>query len=66
VALGIDELSMTPAAIPLIKRIIRTLSMREAVQVVHQLGSCTTAREVEGLLRREMAGRLPELFGAAA
>jgi phosphotransferase system enzyme I (PtsI) len=66
VALGIDELSMTPAAIPLIKRIIRTLSMREAVQVVHQLGSCTTAREVEGLLRREMAGRLPELFGASA
>ncbi|HEU5393759.1 MAG TPA: putative PEP-binding protein, partial [Candidatus Methylomirabilis sp.] len=66
VGLGIDELSMTPAAVPLIKRIIRTLSRGEALQVVHQLGSCSTAREVEGLLRREMARRLPELFSAAA
>ena len=66
VALGIDELSMNPAAIPLVKRIIRTLSTGEALQVFHQLGSCSTAREVEGLLRREMARRFPEFFSAAA
>lgn len=66
VALGIDELSMNPVAIPLIKRVIRTLSTGEALQMVHQLSACSTAREAEGLLRREMARRLPELFSAAA
>ncbi|MGH7377430.1 MAG: putative PEP-binding protein, partial [Candidatus Methylomirabilales bacterium] len=66
VALGIDELSMNPVAIPLIKRVIRTLSTGEALQVVHQLSACSTAREAEELLRREMARRLPELFTAAA
>jgi phosphotransferase system enzyme I (PtsI) len=66
VALGIDELSMNPGAIPLVKRIIRTLSTGEALQVIHQLSACSTAREVEELLRREMARRLPELFSAAA
>jgi len=66
VALGIDELSMNPGAIPLVKRIIRSLSTGEALQVIHQLSACSTAREAEGLLRREMARRLPELFTAAA
>lgn len=66
VALGVDELSMNPAAIPLVKRVVRTLSTAEAFRVVHELAACSTAREADGLLRREMGRRLPELFSAAA
>ncbi|MBI2081853.1 MAG: phosphoenolpyruvate--protein phosphotransferase, partial [candidate division NC10 bacterium] len=66
VALGIDELSMNPVAIPLVKRVVRTLSTGEALRVVHDLAACSTAREADGLLRREMGRRLPELFSAAA
>jgi phosphotransferase system enzyme I (PtsI) len=62
VGLGFDELSMTPAAIPLMKRIIRSVTYGQAAEVAHRVFGCATAQEVEGLLRQEMRARFPEYF----
>jgi len=66
VGLGFDELSMTPAAIPLMKRIIRSVTYGQAAEVAHRVFGCATASEVEGLLRQEMRARFPEYFAGDA
>ena len=66
VGLGFDELSMTPGAIPLMKRIIRSVTYGQAAEVAHRVFGCATAREVEGLLRQEMCSRFPEYFAGDA
>lgn len=60
--LGLDELSMTPGAIPLVKRIIRSVTYGQAAEVAQQLFGCATAQEVERLLLQEMRARFPEYF----
>ena len=60
VGLGFDELSMTPASIPLVKRMIRSITYGQAAGLAHQLFGCVTAQEVERLLRDEMRSRFPE------
>lgn len=62
VGLGFDELSMTPGAIPLMKRIIRSVTFGQAAEVAHRVFGCATAQEVEGLLRQQMRVRFPEYF----
>jgi len=66
VGLGFDELSMTPGAIPLLKRIIRSVTYGQAAEVAHRVFGCATASEVEGLLRQEMRARFPEYFAGDA
>jgi len=66
VGLGFDELSMTPGAIPLMKRIIRSVTYGQAAEVAHRVFGCATASEVEGLLRQEMRARFPEYFAGDA
>ncbi len=65
VGLGFDELSMTPASIPLVKRMIRSITYRQAADLAHQLFGCVTAQEVEQLLRHEMRSRFPEYISGA-
>jgi phosphotransferase system enzyme I (PtsI) len=65
VGLGFDELSMTPASIPLVKRIIRSITYGQAAVLGHQLFGCATAQEVEQLLRHEMRSRFPEYISGA-
>jgi phosphotransferase system enzyme I (PtsI) len=60
VGLGFDELSMTPASIPLIKRMIRSVTYGQAASLAYRLFGCATAQEVEKLLRQEMRSRFPE------
>jgi phosphotransferase system enzyme I (PtsI) len=60
VGLGFDELSMTPASIPLVKRMIRSITYGQAASLAHRLFGCVTAQEVETLLRQEMRSRFPE------
>jgi phosphotransferase system enzyme I (PtsI) len=60
VGLGFDELSMTPASIPPMKRIIRSLTYRQAAEVALRVFGCPTAKEVEQSLRQEMRARFPE------
>ena len=66
VGLGLDELSMTPGAIPLMKRIIRGVTYGQAAEVAQRVFGCATAQEVEGLLRQEMRARFPEYFAGDA
>lgn len=62
VGLGFDELSMTPGAIPQMKRIIRSVTYGQAADVAQRLFGCATAQEVERLLLQEMRARFPEYF----
>jgi len=62
VGLGFDELSMTPASIPLMKRIIRSVTYGQAAEVALRVFGCPTAKEVEQSLRQEMRARFPEYF----
>jgi phosphotransferase system enzyme I (PtsI) len=62
IGLGFDELSMTPVSIPLLKRLIRSVTFGQAADLAQQVFGCATAQEVERLLRREMRSRFPEYF----
>jgi phosphotransferase system enzyme I (PtsI) len=49
--LGLDELSMHPQAIPLVKRMIRSISLTECRKMVEHVMGLRTAREVFEVLR---------------
>ena len=56
-ALGLDELSMTAGQIPVVKGILRRSSRADAVQVLEQAMSYSTAEEIERYVRAEMDRR---------
>ncbi len=62
IGLGFDELSMAPTSVPLLKRIIRSVTYGQATDLGQRLSGCATAQEVEQILRREMRLRFPEYF----
>jgi phosphotransferase system enzyme I (PtsI) len=49
--LGLNELSMNPQAIPLVKRMIRSISLAESRKLVKRIVNLRTAREVFETLR---------------
>jgi len=49
--LGLDELSMNPQSIPLVKRMIRSISLAESRRLVKKILNLRTAREVFEVLR---------------
>ena len=53
--LGLCDLSMTPSAIPLIKRIIRGINAQTAQHIAAQALTFTTPAEVTQYLHQEMA-----------
>jgi phosphotransferase system enzyme I (PtsI) len=65
VGLGFDELSMTSASIPLVKRIVRSITYGQAAELAHRLFGCATAQDVERTLRHEMRSRFPEYISGA-
>jgi phosphotransferase system enzyme I (PtsI) len=62
VGLGVDELSMNAASIPLVKRIVRESDRAEARAIASELLSLRTAAEVADALRKEMRRRFPDAF----
>jgi phosphotransferase system enzyme I (PtsI) len=60
--LGVKELSMNPMAIPVVKRVIRMTSLKEAREVARQALSKSTEEEVNDYVTREMNERFPEIF----
>jgi phosphotransferase system enzyme I (PtsI) len=58
--LGIRQLSATPRKIPEIKRVIRSLQMREAEQIAESVLTMETARQVGNYLRDQLRRILPE------
>jgi len=60
--MGIDELSMSPIAIPEVKKVIRSLSMEEARKITEKTLSYTTAQEIESYVYGEAMERFPDVL----
>ncbi len=59
IGLGITELSMSPAAIPAVKQVIRSLSAGQARALVEEALRLGTAAEIEEMMRRRVLALLP-------
>lgn len=59
--LGITELSMNSRSIPAIKRVIRAISMEEALKDFHTVGMLATTREIKDFISGRMKDILPDL-----
>ena len=64
--LGVTELSMTPSAIPRVRATVTEIDTRDARLIAEQCLLCTTADEVENLVRERFAQLWCALFPAAA
>ena len=62
VGLGLHELSMNPACIPRVKRVLRQISKQDGESLVNQLLLLSTSKEVSTAIEKEMRSRLPEIF----
>jgi phosphoenolpyruvate-protein phosphotransferase (PTS system enzyme I) len=60
--LGLDEFSMNPVSIPLVKKMLRMLRFEEARSLVEELFQFQTASVIERHVRRWMKERLPKAF----
>ncbi|NOY13096.1 MAG: phosphoenolpyruvate--protein phosphotransferase [Deltaproteobacteria bacterium] len=60
--LGFHELSMNPASIPRVKRILRKVSRRDGERLLTTLLRLKTAKEVSACLDKEMRKCLPGIF----
>lgn len=60
--MGIHELSMSPVAIPPIRRLIRRIHMYDAEHLVAEALRCGNADEVEALCRALIAKACPEML----
>jgi phosphoenolpyruvate-protein kinase (PTS system EI component) len=49
-AMGIDSLSMTPSSIPVIKKVIRKVSRRQAEEDLYRVLNMADKDEIEGFL----------------
>jgi phosphotransferase system enzyme I (PtsI) len=58
VGLGLDEFSMHPPALPLVRSLIRALSYREAHRIAQRALTFASAREVEEYLLEQLSGLL--------
>jgi len=63
--LGLNELSMNPASIPRVKRVLRQVSRKDGVALVEKLLALKTVKEVSSCLDQEMRTRLPDIFDHA-
>ncbi|MFO7637886.1 MAG: phosphoenolpyruvate--protein phosphotransferase [bacterium] len=61
IGLGIDELSVAPAAIPEVKNIIRSVDTESAREIMAAAMALATPLEIRRLLRHEMYRRFPKL-----
>ncbi|MBW1924447.1 MAG: phosphoenolpyruvate--protein phosphotransferase [Deltaproteobacteria bacterium] len=59
--LGLETLSMNARSIPLIKTIIRSLSMEDARKDAEEVGRLTTADEVRGYMVDRVRGLFPDM-----
>jgi len=61
VGLGVDELSMTPCAVPVARRIIRNVRVDELRRIASKAVEYSTPVEVVRYLRRELSRKFPDL-----
>ncbi len=58
--IGLRSLSVTPAAIPEIKRVCRSVSIAQCERVADQVRKLDTARDVKNFLKEELSRVFPE------
>ena len=58
IGLGIRQLSVAPRSVPLVKRIVRSISVATAEEAANAAAAAGTAAEAEAELRRRLAGVL--------
>lgn len=61
VGMGIRTLSLAPAAIPIIKKAIRSVTIGQCEAMAWRALRLSTAREVEAFLMNQLAGLVPEI-----
>ena len=61
VGLGLRSLSATPQAVPLLKEVVRKLSLTEATRIANHAASLDLARDVEHYLSGELMRLCPQL-----
>jgi len=61
IGLGMDELSVVPAILPEIKKIIRTLSYADMRQLAQKALGLTTGEEIETFLKTQFKKKFPEI-----
>ena len=66
VGLGATDLSMTPSAIPRVRKAIAGIDSQEARLIAEECLKCETADEVENLVRGRFRQRWPHLFPASS
>jgi len=59
IGLGLDELSMNPVAIPLVKNVIRAVDRKEAIALADHVLGLSTAQEVEEYLLERLVSKFP-------
>ena len=59
--MGLRQLSVTPHNIPEIKKIIRSVTIEDAVQVAREAMRLETSRDVNNYLREQTRRILPEV-----
>lgn len=59
--LGLDEFSMSPPALPVVRNLIRSISHREARRIAQHALAFATAKEVEEYLLERLSGLLAHL-----
>jgi phosphotransferase system enzyme I (PtsI) len=60
--LGVRELSMNHMSIPMVKKVIRLISYKEAQQLARQALEMVTVNEINNFAIQEMSHRVPEIF----
>ena len=61
--LGVNELSVPPAAVPIIRRTIRSLAMSEAEEMTRQALLCSNASDSLELSSQLLKKSAPEIAG---
>ncbi len=59
--LGLRQLSVTPSAIPEIKKVCRSVTLGECEEVARRALAMEHARDIKNLLRKELKKHVPEL-----
>jgi len=66
IGLGALELSMTPSAIPRVRRVLAGINSEDAKSIAEECLGCDTADDVESLVRERFTSHWPNLFSPAS
>lgn len=66
IGLGATDLSMTPSAIPRVRRALSGINSQEAQKIAQECLNCETADEVEDLVRERFTKLWPSLFSTSS